>query len=193
MKKLLLITFLLIPFFGFSQTTKPIEGFLGIKFGSSKAEVTAAMKAKGAVLASSNDESGNLLVFDKVSLGHRETNLFGVRFIDDKAYQAVFMFKAEENPKTIEYYNALISDLNEIYGAGKSTRKYRGTYQDGDGYELTAIETGNADYYTTWVSDNKNLIELNIDSKLNVTLFYEDGPLLDLARERAKAKEKGDF
>jgi hypothetical protein len=67
MKKTLLIALLLIPFFGFSQTqtTKPIDGFLGIKFGSSKAVVLAAMKAKGAVLDKS-DADPTVLTFHNV-------------------------------------------------------------------------------------------------------------------------------
>jgi len=191
MKKILLIALLLFPCFGFSQTTKPIEGFLGIKFGSSKADIVAAMKAKGAIFATNSTD--DVLYFNNVSLGSRTTTAFGVRMLNNQAYEAVFMFKAEEGPKTIEYYNSLVNDISEIYGQGKSVRKFRTTFSDGDGYELTAIQTGNADYYTLWTSDNKNRISVEINSKLDVSVFYDDVALKDQATAKQKAKESSDY
>jgi len=193
MKKTLLIILLLIPFFGFSQTTKPIEAFLGIKFGSSKAEVIAAMKAKGYKLANSNANSETNLEFGIINYGHRETTAFGVKFIDDKAYEAVFIFKADEDPKTIDYYNNLVSDVNDVYGPGKPTKVFRYPYADGDGDELTAIEGGYADFSTHWTSDNKNFVEARITSEMDVILFYDDKALADQAIAKQKDKEKSDM
>jgi len=121
MKKTLFITLLfLIPFLGFSQTTKPIDGFLGIKFGSTKAAVIAAIKARGGRInkASKND----YLAFDNVHLGHRETDMFLIRFVDNKAYEADFVFKPADENHAIQYYDRLISDLDDIYGVGNSTK-----------------------------------------------------------------------
>jgi len=193
MKKLLFITLLLIPCLGFSQTTKPIEGFLGIKFGSSKDEVIAAMKAKGYKPGVSNNNSDPILDFGSITYGHRQTTEFGVKFVDNKAYQAVFIFKADEEPKTIIYYNNLINDINENYGPGDQHRIFRSPYADGDGDEITAISGGYADYFTNWFDSNKNDIQVKITSEMNVIVFYTNGTLADQAKAKAKEKEKGDY
>ena len=104
MKKTLLIVLLLVPFFGFSQTTKPIESFLSIKFGSSKAEVIAAMKAKGYNLLKSDENSDTNLEFGAVNYAHRQTQAFAVEFVDNKCYEAIFDFPISSfqlnHPKT---------------------------------------------------------------------------------------------
>jgi len=79
MKKILLIALLLTPLLGFSQTTKPIDGFLGIKFGSSKAVVLAAVRAKGGKYVKEYSNSQKL-AFSNVNLGTRESTAFLVFF-----------------------------------------------------------------------------------------------------------------
>lgn len=191
MKKTLLITLLLIPFLGISQSKKPIEGFLGIKFGSTKAAVLAAMKAKGAVLNKTNSGINNL-DFDNVKLGHRLAVDFDIKFIKDKAFSAVFAFKAEEDPKTIEYYNDLVSDINAIYGPGVPTSEFKSPFKKGDGHETLAIEQGYADLFTDWQSGT-NSIQVSITSKLDVIVLYQDDTLYAEDQAAEKAKEKSDF
>jgi len=191
MKKTLFITLLfLIPFIGFSQTTKPVDGFLGIKFGSTKAEVLAALKAKGGVL---DRDTTDLLVFTHINLGHLTTYAVYVNFVDGKAYQGQLVFKDEADDRTIDYYNDLVSQVNEIYGTAKSRRVFRSTFTDGDGYETTAIKEGDADYNTIWTADNKNTIRATINDHLYVFLIYQDSVLTNQSIAQQKAKEKGDF
>jgi hypothetical protein len=191
MKKTLLIVFLLIPFFGFSQTTKPIDGFLGIKFGSSKAIVLAAIKAKGGVVDKANSNLTQI-AFNNVKLGHRLTSGFLVRFVNDKACNALFVFSTTPEDKTIDYYNDLLNDINDIYGSGESTKTFRTPFKDGDGYEITAIKEGDADYVTNWNS-GKNSIQMSINTDLMVKLTYFDGVLTDMRDAQKKAKESSDF
>lgn len=196
MKKNLLIAVLfLIPFCGFSQTTKPIDGFLGIKFGSTKAAVTAAIKARGGKL---NEASkGNNLAFDNVSLGHRKVDFLIVRFIDDKAFEADFTFTPQDDNHAVEYYNGLVSDINEIYGKGESTKKFTSAFKDGDGHELAALITGAAEFNTLWQAANENNIEAKIiktdDNDLNIELDYQDDKLTGQAVSKQKAQDKGDY
>jgi len=190
MKKILLITLLLIPFLGFSQTTKPIEGFLGIKFGSSKAQVIAAVKAKGGSLYKDTVDE---LAFSGVRLGHLNSSILFVDFIDNKVYQAVFSFQADVDDKTIDYYNDLVSQVNDIYGKGNSQKVFRSTFTDGDGYEITAIQQGDADYTTIWEDSIQNTIEAKINDHLYIDLIYQDTNLTKQAIQRFKDKEKGDF
>jgi hypothetical protein len=191
MKKILLIALFLMPVIGFSQTLKPIDGFLSIKFGSSKADVTAAIKAKGGTVSK---EAPNALVFKGIKLGHLDVFGLTVWFYNDQACQAQFFFKAELEDKTIDFYNDLMSQVSDVYGQGKSTRVFRSTFKDGDGYEITAIEQGDADYSTIWADkDNKHRIVETISPKLYIMLTYMDTVLTDASFAQDKAKEKGDF
>jgi len=191
MKKLTFITLLLIPLLGMSQTPKPIEGFLGIKFGSDAATVKAAVKAKGGVLVASKSNAEELK-FTGVKLGHRVSTLFAVKLINNKAYEADFVFEPELEAKIIDEYDALASDLNDVYGKGKASKKFKSPYTDGDGFEITAIKSGNAEYQTFWESGENTLAE-EIDSDVLILLTYQNGPLTDQAIAKEKAKEKSDY
>jgi hypothetical protein len=194
MKKSILITLLLIPFLGFAQTTKPIEGFLGIKFGSSKADVVAAMKAKGGVL--STGSSDTRLIFTNVKLGQRMPDWITVYLFNDKSYEAVFYFKPEHEAQTIDNYNSLVSDINGVYGAGSPYKSFKSPYKDGDGYEITALSTGNATIFTNWGSDKGNMIQAVIDTIKNdlyVKLIYIDVVVQTQAANAQKEKEKSDY
>jgi hypothetical protein len=191
MKRTLLITLTLIPFFGMSQTTKPIDGFLGIKFGSDAETVKAAIKAKGGIFMLKSSKP-DLLEFMGVKLGHRTASMFAVKLIDNKAFEADFFFDPELEAKAIDEYDALGSDINEVYGKGEATKKFKSPYSDGDGFELTAIKSGSADYQTVWQSGD-NTISESIDNDLSTELTYQDGPLVHQAISRQKAKEKSDY
>ncbi|MBD1394604.1 hypothetical protein [Mucilaginibacter glaciei] len=190
MKKLLLITFLFFAFHAKSQTTKPIDSFLGIKFGSSVAEVTAALKNRGGKI--SPGASPTLLSSSNISLGSRKAESFFVMFIDDKAYGAYFVFRPELEPQLIDYYNSLVSDISDVYGKGKSHKTFKQPYEDGNGFEVQAITTGNADYETIWTNEN-NKIFATIESDGSVVLIYSEGNLTEKATKQGKEKEKADF
>ena len=195
MKKILLIALLLIPFFGFSQTTKPIDGFLGVKFGSTKAKVLALLKARGAKL----DPRSNAitLAFTHISLGHRAAEYVIVRFVNNKAFDAEFTFKPDDNNQVIDYYKSLESDLNDIYGKGEDDIKYTAPYTEGDGHDVDALLVGAAQYNTTWEDANNNTINLEIEKEdianLTISLTYLDDALSKLEDARLKAKDKGDM
>jgi hypothetical protein len=195
MKNLILITLLFVVFRGEAQTTKPIDGFLGIKFGSSAAQVTEALKAKGAVVnANPTDQS---VGFSNGSLGGRKTSALFVHFVNDQVYEAEFVFKPELEDKTIEYYNNLVTNVNDAYGPGKPHKEFKQPYSDGDGYEITAIKTGNATYYTGWVDGNNNTVEISIttnaEKSLRVRIFYTNDKLYKLSQQQQKEKNKSEF
>lgn len=195
MKKSILITLLLIPFLGFSQATKPIEGFLGIKFGSSRVAVIAALKAKGGTFDKANSDA-NSVAFNNINLGHRETGGFLVKFINDKAFECDFIFDPGADAKTLEYYYALVNDITDIYGpttVSKATFKEPYSDKDSDMDKIVAIQSAEADYTTIWQSDNKNTISVNITEKLAVVLQYQDAGLVEIAVKNQKAKEKSDY
>jgi hypothetical protein len=194
MKKTLLIALLLIPFIGFSQTTKPIDGFLGIKFGSSKAIVLAAMKAKGAILDKENTDATNL-VFSDVKLGARTADGFIVKFVNDKAFEADYIFKPEAEGKLLGEYNDLVADIARVYGKGEATNKYTSPYKEGEGDDdtLVGLSAGKIDISTLWVDANQNSVGITISTDMTVDLTYQNDKLTDEAIKKQQAKDKSDF
>jgi hypothetical protein len=194
MKNLILIAFLFVTICCKAQTTKPIEGFLGIKFGSSSAQVIDALKAKGATLNAG--QTPQSIGFSNVSLGTRKARTFFAHFVNDQAYEAVFVFAPDMEAKAIEYFNSLVNDINEVYGKSNASKKFKPPYEDGDGYEVTAIKTGNAEYRTEW-KDGENYIvaaiKPNPSGELCVRLYYVNGKLGKVYEDQQKAKNKSEF
>lgn len=192
MKKTLLIALLLIPFLGISQTTKPIDGFLGIKFGTGKADVIAAIKAKGGELTRQDDQE---LVFTNVSLGHRQAVQLSVHFVDGKAYKGFLIFKADEQPQSLDYYNELVKDITGVYGPGKRGDNLKSPYKYGDGNEVTAISMGYGVIFDDW-KDGKRILQSKLygfKEDAYSALLYLDEDLNAQAEAKQKAKEKSDF
>lgn len=178
-----------------AQTPKTIDSFLGVKFGSTSQEVIAGLKLKGAVLDKENS-SANILAFSNVSLAGRKTNFMVVSFVDNKAYQAGLAFTEELEAKTIDYYQDLVSDLNKVYGQGNSKREFKAPYEDGDGSELTAIQTGYADYNTYWGltdAEQPGIVKVKITDKMQIALFYVDKKLMSLASKKTEDANKAEY
>jgi hypothetical protein len=192
MKKALLIIFLLIPFIVFSQTTKPIDGFLGIKFGSSKTTVIAAIHAKGGKINKENS-TGHSLAFDNVKLGHNEAAVFLVKFIDNKAYEADFGFRPDKDDEIVTLYNDLVSGFNQVYGSGVVTNNHTSPYQADNGNTIAGITSGNIDMHTLWQSSNTNTIYITIMTQLAVRLVYQDHALSLQAVAEQKAKDAASY
>jgi len=186
---------LLFPFIGFSQTVKPIDSFLGIKFGTPKAAVIAALKARGGTINKASDATN--LAFDNVKFGHRVTDFIVIRFVNDKAFEADFTFKPADDNHAIEYYNGLVSDISDVYGKGEDTKKFTSGFAEGDGHEINALMAGEAQYSTLWTAANNNIINASIikeeNTDLEVQLVYQDDVLSALAISKQKAKDKGDY
>ena len=195
MKKTLLIALLLIPFLGISQTTKPIESVFGLKFGSNMDDIIAALNAKGAVMF--NGKTNERVVFRNIKLGQREPLQLEFLLVNNKMYQGTFYFKADQEPKTIEYYNALVKDISDVYGKGTPYKNFKSPYEDGDGHEITAISLGYATCFTNWTSPNgESSIQVtmrSIKDELYILLIYSDDTLAKEAQQKEKEKAKADF
>jgi hypothetical protein len=194
MRKTLLIALLLIPFLGISQTKKPVDGFLGIKFGSSKEDVIAALKARGGVL--SDGATDSKIRFTNIKLGPRQSEALRIYFVDNKMCQGSFYFTSEHDSEVIPNYKALVNDISDVYGKGNSISDFKPPYKEGDGDEIQAIKAGEATIYTDFKSDN-NLLQVKIVSTKDYDLFivasYYDNTLVAEAQAKEKEKAKSDY
>lgn len=176
MKKLTFFFLLfLISYHCISQTRKSIDSFLDIKLGSNAKTVKAGVAANGGRFLKDSSNTSTL-VFDQVKLGNRDGLTLIVRFVKGKAFLAIFAFPNAPN-ECIQYYQGLVKELNGIYGQGEPYKNFTGTYHEGDGKELEAINSGHAQYLTTWTSANSNAIQARIEQLQLVSLMIQDTAL----------------
>ncbi|RCH56163.1 hypothetical protein DJ568_05330 [Mucilaginibacter hurinus] len=191
---LITVVFLFITSIAFSQ--KKIDGFLGIKLGSDKESVIKAITLRGGELDVENTKSTNV-TFRNVKVG--ANNAFGliVKFINGKAFQASFLFSPTSDSKLISFYNQFVEDLDAVYGKGDSFKRFTSPYEDGDGYELTAIKAEKAEFNTFYddksAEPTKNMISVRITSGMNVNLLYQDGVLIQEAINAQNEQNRSDF
>lgn len=194
MKKILSAVLFITPFLGMSQTTKPIDGFSGIKFGSNKITVLAALKAKGGVLDKENTEKDYLAV-DHVKIGTRVASLM-VKFVNDKAFEADYLLDPEVEGKLLELYKSVNEDITSAYGDKKDvSTKYKAPYKEGEDEALTllGLSAGNIDFTTTWSDSADNTIQITITTEMIVKLTYQDSKLVKQAIAKQNEKTKSDF
>ncbi|MFB9842996.1 hypothetical protein [Mucilaginibacter ginsenosidivorans] len=185
MKKNLFVTLLLFtPLFSFAQTFKPIDGAIGIKFGDEGLKAKNIITAHGGefdILGSHYPES---LHFTHVNFGHFASELAAVKLFRGKVYEMGFIFRVDTGAKTISYYNDLVASLNKIYGEGKSTWDFKSPYTKGDGNEVEAIKTGNADVETLWI-DKTNAIQVKIvPDAYVIMLTFQDSKVAEQANAK---------
>ncbi len=189
MKKILFLLFI-IPSFSFAQT-KTIDGFWGIKFGTSKQSAAEAMKAKGAIPSKLNTPD-NLLSYQDVVFTQRKAVLIMLKFDKDRLYDARVLFLPEPGDE-INQFETMAKELKIPYGEAPIFRNFDAPFKLGDGQELDAIKAGKAKYAAFWstlnVNGDKNFVSLSIDKDLFISLSYQDGTIVkNLITGRDKAK-----
>lgn len=167
---------------------KSIEGFWGIIFGASPAEVKTSVAAKGGKF-SADDSKSDEFVFTDALFTQRTTTFIETRFINDKFYQAIVAFPETTDTQLIPSFNTIITELENVYGPATITKDFEQPYHDGDGYEVQAIKLGKATYIAKWKTNNGNTISIQINKAGNISLFYTDTTL-----QKAKdAKKSADY
>ncbi len=175
-----------------------LDSFWGIKFGSTIQEVEEIMKTKNAII-DEEDSTDEIKIYTNCIFAGRETEYILLYFVNDSFFAAKVGFKEDLDTKTIELYKSIRSELNEKYYPTKLTvEKYKKPYYKGDGFEITAIQTGYAIIQSTWAfckKDSEKLrgITLQILPNLVVQLSYQDDELLDIALEKEKNKNIQDY
>jgi hypothetical protein len=179
MKKHFLFSILcLIPFLAFSQK-KSIDGFLDISFGSDSATVKAAMTTRGAVRDTQSKR--DLLVYNNFIMSDRKVAYAFFYFLNNKAYEAFFVFTSDFTENDIfSYYDNFSSDITAVYGKGEMTNNF----VNNNSINLRRLKEGNASCKTDWVSKNKNAIELSFRAldhqDVQIILDYQDTELYNM-------------
>jgi hypothetical protein len=187
-----IIILFLIPFCGVSQTKKPIDSFFGIKFRSSYEIVKDSMIARSGHLDTVKSKP-DFLFFEDVKQDGSTAGVVTVKFVNNMAYEAGFVYRPDFESKIIDYYADLVNNLNALYGDSKIIRNFKPPYTDGDYIQLKALRAGQGYYYNIWTGANKNQIITairrgpDVDATLYIMMIYSDGVLTDQVMEKTKA------
>jgi hypothetical protein len=183
MKKILLLLLFVIPLTTFSQSKKSIDGFLDIPFGSDSATVKNALIAKGGIRIDSVCKK-DLLEFTGLTIGGRKALGCIVKFVDNKVYQADFVFndfdQISDGNSPLVYYDNFATDITAVYGKGQMSNNFGDVSNT---VRIRRLISGNASVQTIWESKNKNSLSLffqSVNQSLLLTLEYQDSTLWDV-------------
>ncbi len=125
------VIFFLLTLVSFAQNSeKPLDGFWGIKFGSTMAECKKIILAKeGATLDSKNSNETKLIV-DGAVFGGRKTSFIALAFTNDKFHTARVYYPKTLAAKVEDFYSEIKSEINDKYYTTKDDfRLFKSPYR----------------------------------------------------------------
>ncbi len=174
-----------------------LEGFLGIKFGTSSEDVKDFMFTKPNCTIDLENSDNNQLFFEGAKFAGREPLFILFKFVDNKFHTACVLIKPKLESQTIDLYNEIKNEVNEkYYKTEEDYETYKYPYEKNDGHTETAIELGKATFSAFWKfnsSSDENYIALSITEGLHIKINYQDGSLVQIAVDREKAKNIDDY
>ncbi len=195
----LVIGVLLFSNVSFSQESKAtLDGFWGIKFGSTIPETKKILLSKKTGTIDEKNSSETSIVLLKPEFAGKTPLFMVLQFVDDKFHTAKVVFKSTLDAKVFELYDSVKKDINDkYYKTEKDYKFFKSPFEDGDGYETTALKVGKATiaaYWTFKQADGfENSVSLEIDETLLVVLNYQDAKLVKQAIEKQKNKNAKDY
>lgn len=197
MKNFILIILLLVSVNSFSQT---LDGFFGMKFGSSKESIKKIMLEKPGCNFDTKHSTEDILIFNGLKFAGRDIQFMLFSFTNNKFHTSRVVLVSELESKTVELYNEIKGELNEKYFTTKSDYEfYKSPYEKGDGYTESAIKLGKAEFSAFWKFKNpnspegQNIISLEINPSLSISLGYQDGVLIKEVVSKTKEKNYKDY
>jgi len=188
---IILLTIVIAPIVGFTQD-KPIESFMGIKFGATKQSAMAIAKSRKGIINPRMTTPINI-GYTNIKFADRETFSVNLGFVNNKFYEGHAFFKITNKAKVFELYNEIFDELKEVYGDSKQEeRDYKYPYSEGDKEAWVAVTSGYATISDTWIDEKtKGGIKLFImDGGELIALWYQHS---ELQKEAKKIKPKKDY
>jgi hypothetical protein len=181
-----------------SDSTVAVDGFWGMKFGSTQAQCKKTLLSKQDATIDSKHTDADQIVVEGLTFGGREVSFIKLSFYKDELHTASVYYKAPLDAKTQDLYDDIKADLNQKYFVTtQDYRNFNSPYTDGDGYEMDAVRQGLATISAYWHFNRadgfKNVISLEIDEHLFVILGYQDGKLIKEAVNAEKEKNSKDY
>lgn len=190
MKKRIIVLFMFcLSVVLFAQVKQPLDGFWGIKWNSDikTAEKAVQNKGKHTLIEKSNAR----LLYSGMFGG--EEAIIAFFFDDDKFYLAQVTYPYEEN-RALAKYLRIKSLITEKYGPPEDdVMCFLPPYRLGDGYEELARKMNKAILTACWYFSDNNEVFIDLDSNLEVRLYYKNSEIHDKLLKEVQEKNMSDF
>ncbi len=172
-------------------TTTALLGqeFLGVKVDGKKETVIAAFKSKG--FAPSGEMSDNVVTMKGVAAGKNiEINIVSTPLTKTVWKFSVYLPKQSNWYSLKAQYEEYLKLLTEKYGEPTNMYNFFSSpYEEGDGYEMTAVYAEKCHYAAFW----KQGYAINISQWKQVNIVYENDVNSDLNRKEKDQVNKNIF
>lgn len=166
--------------------SKPVlEGFWGIKFGSSQEEVRNIMLTKQGFKYNSNLSTNDRLIFGEGKFAGNYAENLAFVFVDNKFYTSILILKPSSSSKILDFYQEIVDGITKKYFIPDAvTEEYLEPYKKDDGFFETAIKLGKTNIRTRWLlknpitKDDDSFISVKVDDDMKIYLGYMDGYLM---------------
>ena len=181
-----------------------LEGFMGVKFGSS-IEIAKKIMASKEGYRLSKFSNSNTLYFQNSKFANRDAVYIWFLFVDNMFYSAGVQFTPQGEGQLIKQYNEIRDELTEKYFTPSEViEHYDSPYEKDDGSIEIALMDKKALLMTYWKFNNlkskdgtQDEILLTIknlsDYKSYVMLIYNDKELTKIARKKETEKINKDY
>lgn len=118
-------------------------------------------------------------------------------FLENQLCKVLIFAKPLKEFKVVEEYKSWKNKLEGKYGKPDLDHEFFSSpYEQGDGYEIQAIEKGKAEFAAFWFFNpdrSGDAISVQLDSSLTIVITYEDEELLDQFMALQKQKNQKDL
>lgn len=188
---------LLVSASAYSQAS--IDGFWGIKFGSSRSEVMQKMLAKDGVTFISQRSDAEMLVYKANDFADERCETIVFFFVDDKMYEGGAFLAPLNESAIFDLYHDMVDKISLKYGRPSETfMEFTEPFTENDGKTIDAIKARKANIASFWefkgeLLGRTNMIGLNITPEMKVIVFYQDTHWSGVANEEKMKKVLNDL
>ena len=172
------------------STLSYAQEFMGVSISGNKSDCVAKFTAKGFKY---KKEVGNTVVMEG-KLQSQNVDLFITSTPTSKQVWKFTVYYPEETSwfGIKGSYKDLKETLTEKYGKPESYEYFSKPYEEGDGYETTAIKIEKCSYSSFWRADNL-IVALEISKYMQLKLSYESQTGVSKRDEEQSKIDKNTF
>lgn len=168
------------------------QQFDGVNISGTLSTVVAKYKEKGYKFVESNGNG----VFLNGKIGVRPIELVIFATPKSKIVYRVVIYFSKKNvwDDLVAEYDYMLDVLEEKYGEKTlESKKFNKPYEEGDGYEMTALATDKVTWKAFWLNAVNTSVMLEITSYKQVSISIENQNNWEIHKKEKQAIEKSAF
>ncbi|WP_165041814.1 hypothetical protein [Dysgonomonas sp. ZJ709] len=172
-----------------------------LKYGiTQKQAITQIAKERGLtdpVIINDTADSDNILIYySDCPFAGEDAELVTLSFYKDQFYRAIIMLKPKES-RLLTKYDSLVDDISTKYGKpDKKMYSFDYPFEEGDGYELSAIKSGKSNIASRWSIPNRmptSTVAIVITDQAKIAVLYDYLKISDIVDVKEKNKNLKDL